>query len=149
MSKSNPDRERIRAFLSDPGPPLAFESSPLLAALGTAILDAGEGRILLQFEPAPLFLQGADVVQGGAVSAMLDFVLAAAVMTKVDAAIHFATASLNVSFLAPVRRGVLRGEGQVDRIGRRNGFAHASLRDSEGMVLATASSVLTLLAPEK
>ncbi len=149
MSETNPDRERIRAFLGNPGQPIAFDSSPLLIALGTTLIEAGEGRIVLQFEPAPLFLQGAGVVQGGAVSAMLDFALAASVMTRLDAAIHFATASLNVSFLAPVRRGVLRGEGQVDRIGRRNGFAHASLLDSQGAVLATATSVLTILAPDK
>lgn len=148
MSAPNPDRERIRAFLADPGAPLAFDSSPLLAALGTTILTASEGRIELRFEPAPIFLQGASVVQGGAVSAMLDFAMAAAVMTKLDNTIQFATASLSVSFLAPVRPGLLRAEGEVDRIGRRNGFARASLHDAEGAVLATASCVLTLIAPE-
>ena len=87
--RANPDRERIRAFLADPGVPLAFNSSPLLVALGTTIVAAGEGRIVLHFEPAPLFLQGASVVQGGAVSAMLDFAMAAAIMTKLDDSMQF------------------------------------------------------------
>lgn len=146
MSVPNPDRERIRAFLAGPGVPLAFDSSPLLKALGTTIIAAGDGRIVLDFEPAPLFLQGASIVQGGVVSAMLDFAMAAAIMTRLNAETNFATAGINVSFLAPVRLGVLRADGEVDRIGRRNGFAHATLRDREGAVLATASCVLTLIA---
>ena len=145
MTAQNPDRQRIRAFLASSGAPLAFDSSPLLAALGTAILKAGEGRILLRFEPGAIFLQGASVVQGGAVSAMLDFAMAAAVMTQLDDAVHFATASLNVSFVAAVKPGILQAEGIVDRLGRRNGFVHASLKGSDNALLATASSVVTLL----
>jgi len=146
MSPPNPDRERILAFLADPSVPLAFDSSPLLKALGTTIVAAGDGRIVLNFEPGPLFLQGASIVQGGAVSAMLDFAMAAAIMTKLDAKTGFATAGINVSFLAPARLGFLQADGEVDRIGRRNGFARATLRDREAAVLATASSVLTLIA---
>jgi uncharacterized protein (TIGR00369 family) len=145
----NPDRERIRAFLANPGAPLAFDSSPLLAALGASIVAARSGRIVLRFEPSPLFLQGASVVQGGAVSAMLDFAMAAAVMTTLDDKVHFVTASLTVSFLASVKPGRLLAEGEVDRIGRRNGFARAQLRDDGGdAILATASSVLALIAPQ-
>jgi uncharacterized protein (TIGR00369 family) len=150
MTVQNPDRERIRAFLADPDVPLAFDSSPLLAALGASILKAGNGRILLRFEPDAVFLQGANAVQGGAVSAMLDFAMAAAVMTELDAETHFATASLTVSFLAPVRPGPLRAEGEVDKLGRRNGFARAHLRaEGADAILATASSVLTLIVPDR
>jgi uncharacterized protein (TIGR00369 family) len=146
MTALNPDRARIREFLAGQGVPLAFDSSPLLAALGTTIISAGNGRIVLRFEPAPLFLQGASVVQGGAVSAMLDFAMAAAIMTTLDDKVHFATASLTVSFLAAVKPGQLLAEGEVDRIGRRNGFARASLRAESGdTILATALSVLTIL----
>jgi acyl-CoA thioesterase len=146
MTALNPDRARIREFLTGAGTPLAFNSSPLLNALGTTILSAQNGRITLRFEPEPLFLQGASVVQGGAVSAMLDFAMAAAIMTSLDDNVHFVTAGLNVSFLAAVKPGRLVAEGTVDRLGRRNGFAHAHLRSENGdAILATASSVLTIL----
>jgi acyl-coenzyme A thioesterase PaaI-like protein len=80
------------------------------------------------------------------VSAMLDFAMAAAIMTTLDDHVHFATASLTVSFLAAVKPGQLLADGEVDRIGRRNGFARASLRAESGdTILATASSVLTIL----
>lgn len=149
MTAQNPDRERIREFLNAPETPMAFDTSPLLAALGTSILDAGNGRIVLRFEPDVIFLQGANAVQGGAVSAMLDFAMAAAIMTRLDDTIHFATASLTVSFLAAVKPGRLLAEGEVDRLGRRNGFARASLRgEGDDTILATASSVLTLLPPQ-
>ncbi len=149
MMVLNPDRARIREFLAGAGAPLAFDSSALLAALETTIMSAQAGRITLQFEPAPLFLQGASVVQGGAVSAMLDFAMAAAIMTTLEDKVHFATASLTVSFLAAVKPGLLIAEGEVDRLGRRNGFARAHLRaDGSETVLATASSVLTLIPPQ-
>jgi acyl-CoA thioesterase len=148
MTALNPDRARIREFLNGSGVPLAFDSSPLLTALGTTIISAGDGRIVLRFEPEPLFLQGASVVQGGAVSAMLDFAMAAAIMTTLDDTVHFATASLTVSFLAAVKPGRLLAEGEVDRLGRRNGFARAHLHaEGSDTILATASSVLTLIAP--
>jgi uncharacterized protein (TIGR00369 family) len=145
MTALNPDRARIREFLSGPGNPIAF-NSPLLTALGTIILSAQAGRITLGFEPEPLFLQGASVVQGGAVSAMLDFAMAAAIMTSLDDNVHFVTVSLTMSFLAAVKPGPLVAEGEVDRLGRRNGFERASLRAEGGdAILATASSVLTIL----
>lgn len=112
ITAMNPDRARIREFLASPDVPLAFDSSPLLLALGTTIVSAGNGRVLLRFEPAPLFMQGASVVQGGAVSAMLDFAMAAAIMTTLDDNVHFATASLTVSFLAAVKPGALLAEGK-------------------------------------
>jgi uncharacterized protein (TIGR00369 family) len=142
----NLDRVRIRTFLSSPGTPIAFDSSPLLAALGASIMAAGPGRITLRFEPSPVFLQGANAVQGGAVSAMLDSAMAAAIMATLDDKVHFATASLTVSFLAGVKPGPLIAEGEVDRLGRRNGFARAHLRAESGdEILAMASSVLTIL----
>jgi uncharacterized protein (TIGR00369 family) len=149
MTTQNPDRLRIREFLAGAGAPLAFDSSPLLEALGTSILAARSGHITLRFAPSPIFLQGASVVQGGAVSAMLDFAMAAAIMTALDDRVHFATAGLTVSFLATVKPGPLVAEGEVDRLGRRNGFARAQLRAEGGeAILATASSVLTLIAPQ-
>lgn len=148
MPAQNPDRVLLRAFIANPRPPLPVDSLPLLQALGTSILEAESGRILLRFEPGPLFLQGANAVQGGAVAAMLDFAMAAAIMTKLDDATDFTTASLTVSFLAPVRLGRLVAEGVVDRLGRRNGFARATLRGADDMILASASSVLTLIACE-
>ena len=109
-------------------------------------MSAQTGRITLRFAPDPLFLQGASVVQGGAVSAMLDFAMAAAIMTSLDDKVHFVTASLSVSFLAAVKPGHLIAEGEVDRLGRRNGFARANLRaEASDTILATASSVLTIL----
>jgi acyl-coenzyme A thioesterase PaaI-like protein len=83
------------------------------------------------------------------VSAMLDFAMAAAIMTTLDDKVHFATAGLTVSFLSGVKPGPLVAEGEVDRLGRRNGFARAQLRAEGGdAILATASSVLTLIAPQ-
>ena len=146
MSASNPDRSRLLTFLANPDTPISFDSSPLLQALGTTIVEATEGRIVLNFEPSAIFLQGANVVQGGAVSAMLDFAMAAAVMTKLESNISFATASLSDSFLAAVRTGRLTAVGEVDRIGRRNGFARATMTDAAGVALATASSVVTIIA---
>ena len=99
MTALNPDRARIREFLAGPGVPLAFDSSALLARLAPRSSRRAAAASSLQFEPAPLFLQGASVVQGGAVSAMLDFAMAAAIMTTLDDKVHFATASLTVRSL--------------------------------------------------
>ena len=57
--------------------------------------------------------QGGGVLQGGIVSAMLDFVMAGAVLARIDPALTVSTASMSVSFLAAAPPATYRAEGIV------------------------------------
>ena len=97
---SNPDAELLRALMSGAvAAPAAVTSNRLAAALGARLLaaDAAARSVRLSFVPGEEFLQGAGVVQGGAVSAMLDFAMAWACFTVLPAGQDRKSTRLNSS----------------------------------------------------
>lgn len=56
---------------------------------------------------------------------------------------------IKVSFLRPItaETGAVTAHGWVTRRGRSASFAEADIRDSEGRVLATASSTCLIIQP--
>jgi uncharacterized protein (TIGR00369 family) len=144
---SNPDQALIHQFLAGGGAPLAMNSNPLARALHCELLraDTERGSVEIAFDPDPLFIQGTDVVQGGTVSAMLDFAMAFAVLARVPVGASCATVNMNTSFLRPAPHGRYRAIGEVERCGRTLAFAHARLvREEMDVVVATATSTLAL-----
>lgn len=144
----SPNQAVVQRLAANPGKPAPFPADPLASALGARLLeaDAQRGAVSLDFEPGRTFLQGEGVVQGGAVSAMLDFATACAVMLVNEPGQDCATVSLTTSFLRPVSAGHCRALAQVDRRGRGTAFARASLIEpgDTGRTLATATAVLAL-----
>ena len=127
---------------------MAMDSNPLARALNAQLhaVDATNGHVKLSFEPDPLFIQGTGVLQGGAVSAMLDFAMAIAVLAHVKVGYSCATVNMNTSFLRPAPHGRYRAIGALERSGKSIAFARASLApwDAATRVVASASSTLVL-----
>jgi len=72
-----------------------------------------------------------------------------AILSASEGALYTATASMNVSFLAPARVGALTGEGRVVQLGRTIGFVEASLFHAAGVEVARASATARLVPTEK
>ena len=104
--------------------------------------------ITLEFTPDAIFVQGAGVLQGGAVSAMLDFAMAFAVLALLPAGQACTTTNANVSFLRAAPRGRYVAIGEIERRGRQLAFTRARLMaaDLPERVVATASSTLLIMA---
>ncbi|HPP99180.1 MAG TPA: PaaI family thioesterase, partial [Ottowia sp.] len=103
----------------------------------------------LAFAPDPLFIQGTGVLQGGAVTAMLDFAMAFATLAALPVGGSCATVNLNTAFLRPAPRGRYLAVGEVERRGRQLAFTHARLlREDDGQTVATATSTLALVQPD-
>ncbi|MFC3227691.1 PaaI family thioesterase [Marinibaculum pumilum] len=143
----NPDREAIRAFVVDPSGPVPMPTNPLLAAFGAELLALDrEARVLtMRFTPQPLFWQGAGVVQGGALAAMLDFVMGFAGMAVATDSQTITTTSLTTSFYAAARSESYTARGVVAKPGRRVMFATAELEGADGRAVAAATSTLLVL----
>lgn len=145
---ANPDQERIHGFQAAGGRPMPMETNPLLRALRAELrrVDQERGLVELGFDPDPLFIQGTDVVQGGAVSAMLDFAMAFALLARLAPSQSCATVTMTSSFLRPAPRGSYRTIGEVERAGRTLAFASGRLlRAEDGAVVATATSTLAVI----
>ena len=56
------------------------------------------------------------------------------------------TAELKISFLKPVAKGLVRGEGKVLRKGKRVAFIEATIKNTQDEVVATVSSTWTIVS---
>ena len=151
MPFSNPDQALIHRFIADGSRPMAFDANPMARALGAELraADLQAGTVTLAFAPDPLFIQGTGVLQGGAVTAMLDFAMAFATLAALPVGGSCATVNLNTAFLRPAPRGRYLAVGEVERRGRQLAFTHARLlHEGDGQTVATATSTLALVQPD-
>lgn len=149
MGRLNPDQVALHRFIETrPAEGLELTANPMAQALGTRIMrvDTGAGEVELAFAPHELFVQGAGVLQGGAVGAMLDFAMAFAVLAALPGGHSCATANLNVAFVRTAPQGRYRAIGQIERQGRQLAFTRARLFPDGGpeQWVASASSTLAI-----
>jgi acyl-coenzyme A thioesterase PaaI-like protein len=142
----NPDHVLIRAFMAGGGTPVRVETNELFRALNTTLAgyDAGARTVTLRFEPGDLFRQGSGVIQGGAISAMLDFAMAFAAMTTVELTSSVTTTAMSTSFYTAGKGKIYEAVGKVDKPGRRVVFTSAVL-SCEGKQVAAATSTLLVV----
>lgn len=84
-------------------------------------------------------------VQGGFITAWLDFAMARTVSEATDGEAGASTLELKTSFFRPALKGrTYRAEAWVERMGRNLVFLEAKLTDEAGDVVAKASSTAKL-----
>ena len=148
---ANPDQALIHHFIDSGAQPMPFDANPMARALGAELraADLVAGTVALAFAPDRLFIQGTGVLQGGAVTAMLDFAMALATLAHLPVGGSCATVNFNTAFLRPAPQGPYLAIGEVERRGRQLAFTHARLmRLEDRTVVATATSTLALMVPE-
>jgi uncharacterized protein (TIGR00369 family) len=89
------------------------------------------------------------IVQGGIVTGWLDAAMATACLLRGEYRIAVASLEIKVAFLLPAHPGLYRSYGKVIRQGRSIGFLEAELRDSNDVLVATASSTAALRAKDR
>jgi uncharacterized protein (TIGR00369 family) len=144
----NPDHALVRDFLNGDRRPVRVNTNPLAQSLKTELIaaDGEAGAVSLAFEPGAEFLQGRAVVQGGIVSAMLDFAAAFAVLAKLPIERTAATACLSINFLSAAHAGRFIAHARIDRLGSRLAYISARLEreGDENALIATASAVMAV-----
>ena len=149
MREPNPDQLALHQWLKDKSTAPSFATNPMARALGTRLisLNAESGAIQLEFAPDGIFVQGVGVLQGGALSAMLDFAMAFSLLGVLPTNQGCTTAQVNVSFLRAAPRGVYVATGEIEKRGRQLVFSRASLAsaDDPDRPVATATSTLMII----
>jgi uncharacterized protein (TIGR00369 family) len=146
----NPDKILLDSHR--PGDVLPFESDaqPFARALGAQLtaVDAVNGVVQLRFTPGREFIQGMGVVQGGAVSAMLDFAMGFAGLAMMEEGFFITTATLNIAFLRAAPAGNYTATGLVERRGKTLIFTRGELRAQAGTLVATGTGSLAVVTPK-
>jgi len=149
MREPNPDQLALHQWLKDRATAPTFAANPMARALGTRLLalDADSGAIQLAFAPEGIFVQGVGVLQGGALTAMLDFAMAFSLLGVLPPSQGCTTASVNVSLLRAAPRGLYLASGEIEKRGRQLVFSRASLAsaDDPDRPVATATSTLVII----
>lgn len=108
--------------------------------------DAEHQRMSVQFDAKPEFCQSDNVVQGGFITAWIDNAMALSVGRASGGAYLPATLEVKVNFYRPTHPGRVRAEAWIVRMGRSVAFTEGHLLDAHGVVLATATSTIKLVA---
>lgn len=110
---------------------------PLRFGSGTSFWewDALQERVLNPF----------NYVSGGYLTVFADELLSSAIGSVLDTGELAITAELKISFLKPVAKGLVRGEGKVLRKGKRVAFVEATIKNAQDEIAATVSSTWTVV----
>ena len=129
----------IRALIdgSIPPPPIAtlMRMRPTAAEVGTVTFTC---------DPDESHYNPIGTVHGGLVCTLLDSVLGCAVQTTLPHVQPYTSLEIKVSYLRPVMAdtGQLTAVGIVSKPGSRAAFAEGTVHDSNGKLIATATSTL-------
>ena len=119
---------------------------PILSTVGFELDAVEEGRVVFALEPGEHHYNPIGSVHGGVYATVLDSATGCAVHSVLPAGVGYTSLDLNVKFLRGMTTGTGRVtcEGRVVQRGRRTALAEASLTDSQGRLLATATSTCLL-----
>jgi uncharacterized protein (TIGR00369 family) len=134
------EAELLALFRGMPTPPCA-------AHLGARFLEVhpDAGRVVIEFEARPEFVNPAGFVQGGFLTAMLDDTMGPSAAVASRGEFFTSTIDMNISFLAPAKVGKLIGRGEALQMGNTIAFLAATLEDPKGRIVARATSTARLI----
>jgi uncharacterized protein (TIGR00369 family) len=120
---------------------------PAMRTLGGKIVDFDRvgGHANFTFQANESMCNPDDGVQGGFICGMLDAAMAFTVYCMLGEAAIVATLEIKVSYLEITRQGELHVRGSVIRAGKTVTFLAAELHNTDGKLLATATSTARVI----
>jgi uncharacterized protein (TIGR00369 family) len=127
---------------------LTNSEPPVAQLLGREIVavDNVHGGATIRFMARADFSNRHGTVQGGLQAAMLDSVTAVALYAVLPAELTGLTTNLNVSFLKPAKLGAFLATSKVVTRTDREAETSGELRDADGVLVATATAKLRIVA---
>jgi uncharacterized protein (TIGR00369 family) len=124
---------------------------PISELLGMEIIRVDEGEVVFTLPPHESHFNPIGGVHGGILCTVLDTVTGCAAHSTLKAGWRYTSIDINVSYLRGVtmESGLLTFTGRVTKGGRRVIFTSAEGVDAAGNLVATATSSLLVMAPEK
>jgi uncharacterized protein (TIGR00369 family) len=125
-------------------------SPPIARLMGFEIDSVEVGRAVFTVDPHESHYNPIGTVHGGLVCTLLDSVAGCAAQTTLPRGMAYTSLEIKVNYLRPVltSSGRLTAVGVVTKPGRRAAFVDATVADSSGKLVATASSTLLVFPIE-
>lgn len=130
--------DQLRAMMAAGG------RAGITESLDFRMVEAEEGRVVFEGTPDTHAYNPIGTIHGGYAATLLDSACGCAVHSKLRADQGYTTLELKVAYHKAMtnKTGPVRAEGRVLTLGRRAGFAEATLKDENGVLYASATSTL-------
>ncbi|MHA6668108.1 PaaI family thioesterase [Homoserinimonas sp. A447] len=137
--------EQLRAMVE-----LRVPAPPISSHIGLQIVSVDEGDVLMTAEPDESHYNPIGSVHGGFFATVLDSACGCAVHSTLPVGVGYTSLEIKVSFQRPITAdtGTVTAHGWVTKVGRNVAFAEADVRDTDGRILATASSTCLIIRPD-
>lgn len=124
--------------------------APCSESLGLSVIDIAPqgGRMKFQYQPSAAMCNPMGFVQGGFVSAMLDDVMAPALISTCAPDTSIPTLEIKTSFIKGVKPGPVIAEGWIVKKTRSVAFMAAEIHSTDGELLANATATFRIIAPQ-
>jgi uncharacterized protein (TIGR00369 family) len=115
--------------------------------LGMSVVEVGDGIATFELSPDERMMNPIGSIHGGIAATILDSCLGCAVHTTLPPGVGYTTAQLNVHYLRAMQPGMgpVRATGTVIHRGRTQSTAEAKLVDSNGKLIAHATTTCLIL----
>ena len=121
--------------------------SPRHRELGMRPLHFGPGTSSWEWDAThEQVLNPFGYIAGGYLTVFADELMGSAIGSVLEKGELATTAELKISFLKPVAKGLVRGEGKVLRKGKRVAFIEATIKNTQDEVVAIVSSTWTIVS---
>jgi uncharacterized protein (TIGR00369 family) len=123
--------------------------APFERLLHIKIIQAADGKAVLKMPFLLDLAQGAGLMHGGALVSLADTAVVMAIKSILSSETHFATISMNVKFLHPVKKGWIEARAEVFKFQGRDLQGRATVYDEEGRAVMEFSSVFKVARDSK
>jgi uncharacterized protein (TIGR00369 family) len=134
------DRSMISGELPEP---------PIAQLLGVRVISVLPGESQLELEAGPQHSNPMGTLHGGVLCDLADLAMGAAYASTLDRGETFTTLELKINFLRPVWTEKLFAVGKIVNRGRTVGMVECDITDSQGRLVAKATSTCLTLQKEK
>ncbi|MFC1828777.1 PaaI family thioesterase [Thermodesulfobacteriota bacterium] len=135
----SPNPEYINALLE------TVNSSPFPKHLSMKLKSIGIGAARVELEVLECHLQPFQMVHGGVLATLIDTATFWSVFLKLPEDAGMVNIDLKLNYLKPVNEGLLVAEGRSIRSGRTISYAEASVKNTDGEIIAHGTSTLMAL----
>jgi len=141
LAKTMSGLEYIQGLIDGSVPP-----PPIVNLMKMRPVSAEVGKVTFTCDPDESHYNPIGTVHGGLVCTLLDSVLGCATQTTLPKGQGYTSLEIKISYLRPVTAdtGMLTAVGIVTKPGSRAAFADGTVHDSNGKLIATASSTLLI-----
>lgn len=122
-----------------------FPRPPIGELLGFVVEERGQGRAVITMEAGPQHANPMGTLHGGVLCDIADAAMGIAYAGSLQPGEAFTTLELKINFMRPFWSGRLVAEGRVVQGGRTVGLVECDVTDSDGRLIARASSTCMTL----